>query len=107
MNSPNETLQVIGWILSNFHVLGWIALLGFLWRAFRFVSKLSDRAIAVEAHVTKMATNCFPTMQASLQNQDGLLRDMCASLKTQDGLLHSVDSSLKTLVERDQKKRKK
>ena len=74
-----QTVNIIG---GYIHVIGWTALLVAAWRVARFVTKVETRALQSEAHITKMATNCFPTMQASLQNQDKLMLEMNQSLKT-------------------------
>ena len=82
----NPTLSVLEWLATNFHVFGWIALITFLWKVFSFVKNLGARASTVETQISTMSTNCFPTMQKSLLNQDQLL--------------HSIDSSLKTIAKR-------
>jgi len=83
--SGANALQLGGGALHLFHGrFGWPALCLLAWRVSRFLTKAETRVLTAENHITKMATNCFPTMQTSLQNQDGLLK--------------SVDQSLKTLV---------
>jgi hypothetical protein len=81
MTASNDTIVVLGWFADHIHLFGWPALLVFVWRASSFFTKLGVRAMGAEAHIQKMATNCFPTMQASLQNQDILLKSIDASLK--------------------------
>jgi len=88
------------WVTGHIHLAGWMAIMGFVYKATRFLTKAETRFEVVEGHVHKLATNCAPTIQASLQNQDGILKNVDASLKKQDEFLESVDGSLKTLVER-------
>ncbi|MGA8876358.1 MAG: hypothetical protein WB555_12545, partial [Candidatus Korobacteraceae bacterium] len=90
--------------------------------AFSFIKNLSDRAAVVESNIHTLSSNHFPHMEASLTNQDQLLKSIDTSLKalptlsaaqdsiraslqTQDGLLHSIDGSLKTLAGRKRSKR--
>lgn len=79
-------LSPFEWFSQHMQLIGWPAICYGIWRLRGFLSIVETRVLGAEQHITKMATNCFPTMQASLKNQDTLL--------------HSVDKSLKTLVER-------
>jgi hypothetical protein len=67
---------------THIQLIGWPAICYGIWKVTQFVTELKGRATTAEEHITKMATNCFPTMQASLKNQDGLLHSMDESLKT-------------------------
>jgi len=82
--TPLTLGAIVDWAASHSSLIGWPALCLLAWRVSRFLTKAETRVLTAENHITKMATNCFPTMQTSLQNQDGLLK--------------SVDQSLKTLV---------
>ena len=53
----------------------------FIWKAARYLDRVTAIAVKTVEQIDKMATNCFPTMQASLQNQDTLLHGMATSLK--------------------------
>jgi hypothetical protein len=64
--------QTFEWAYAHLGLIGWPA--------------LAEQATKTVGQIDKMATNCFPTMEASL--------------KTQDGLLHSMDASLRTIAER-------
>ena len=83
MTDPNN-LNTFEWIFQHIQILTPTALIYAVWRVTRFFTIVETRVLEAEGHVTKMATNCMPTIQASLQ--------------TQDGLLHSMDTSLKTLA---------
>jgi hypothetical protein len=70
------------WAFQHFQVIGWPTLCLVAWKLSGFIQDVEARAITVETAVHKMSVNCFPTMQASLQNQDRLLGEMNDSLKT-------------------------
>lgn len=76
-----NNVSILDWATNHIQLIGWPTLILATFRLTRFFTKLETRAVAVEDHVTKMATNCFPTMQASLQTQDSLLKSMDESLK--------------------------
>jgi hypothetical protein len=78
--------QLLDYIALHIQIVGWPAICFAVWKVTRFITEIQERACTAEQHITKMATNCFPTMEASLKNQDVFL--------------HSMDGSLKTLVER-------
>ena len=70
------------WFSQHIQIVGWPTLCYAVWRVTRFFTIVETRVLSAEEHITKMATNCFPTMEKSLVNQDGLMRSMDASLKT-------------------------
>jgi hypothetical protein len=70
------------WIFQHLQVIGWPTLCYAVWRVTRFFTLVEGRVLNAEEHLMKMSTNCFPTMQSSLQNQDGLLQSMDKSLRT-------------------------
>ena len=80
-SNSNDTLVVLSWLADHVHIFGWPALLVFVWRTSRFFTKLSERAMTAENHINTLATNHFPHMEASLANQDVLLKSMDESLK--------------------------
>jgi hypothetical protein len=69
------------WASGHIHVIGWPALILLCWKVSRFVTRLEGRAVAAETHIVTMATNHFPHMEASLANQDTLLKSIDGSLK--------------------------
>jgi len=77
---PNN-LPPYEWFFQHLQVIGWPTLCYAVWRVTRFFSLVENRVLGAEAHIEKMATNCFPTMQTSLLNQDVLLKSMDGSLK--------------------------
>ena len=77
--APN--LPPFEWVSQHLQVIGWPTLCYAVWRVTRFFTLVEHRVLNAEAHIEKMSTNCFPTMQASLQNQDTLLKSMDGSLK--------------------------
>ena len=78
--------QLFEWCYSHLGLVGWPALMVFAWKASAWFTTLAEQATKTVGQIDKMATNCFPTMEASL--------------KTQDGLLHSMDASLRTIADR-------
>ena len=72
----------IVWALEHLSALGWPAILYAIWRISRFLTQVEARAVVAEGHITTLATNHFPHMEASLKNQDGLMKSMDESLKT-------------------------
>jgi len=64
---------VIDWAIAHLH---WPFIVGAAWWLGRKVTEVKDRAIQVEGHVTKMATNCFPTMEKSLIKQESYLANI-------------------------------
>ena len=78
--------QTFEWAYAHLGLIGWPALMVFAWKASAWFTTLAEQATKTVGQIDKMATNCFPTMEASL--------------KTQDGLLHSMDASLRTIAER-------
>jgi hypothetical protein len=90
--APNTIAPQFEWVYQHGMLIGWPTICYFAWRVSKWVSETSAIAIRTVGQIDKMATNCFPTMQESLQ--------------TQDGLLHSMDESLKTMVTRMPARRK-
>lgn len=77
-----SSLTPLEWVSQHIQLIGWPTLIYATWRVTRFFTIVETRVLSAEEHVTKMATNCFPTMQASLQTQDALMKSMDSSLKT-------------------------
>lgn len=61
---------VLDWALAHIH---WPFICYAGWKVSRWVTELQARALLVEGHVVKMATNCIPTIQVSLGKQDTYL----------------------------------
>jgi hypothetical protein len=78
--NPNN-LPPYEWIFQHLQVIGWPTLCYAVWRVTRFFTIVEGRVLNAEDHVVNMATNHFPHMEASLQNQDVLLKSMDGSLK--------------------------
>jgi hypothetical protein len=78
--------EVFEYAYQHLMLVAWPTIIYFVWRASKFVTETTATAVKVVDQVDKMTTNCFPTMQKSLENQDGLL--------------HSMDQSLKIIAER-------
>ena len=78
-SNPINTFE---WIWQHAQILTPTAVIYATWRIARFATVIETRVLTAEQHVTKMATNCFPTMQTSLQKQDELLQSMDGHLKT-------------------------
>jgi len=69
---------VIDWAIAHLH---WPFIVAAAWQVSRWYTETRKRASEVEEHIHKMATNCFPTMQASLQNQDRVLMNMDKNIR--------------------------
>jgi hypothetical protein len=76
-----ELTALLAFLASYIHVIGWGALMAAAWKLSRLFTRAEMRVLKSEAAIEKMSTNCFPTMQKSLQNQDVLLHTMNESLK--------------------------
>jgi len=77
-----EQLSPLEWITQHIQLVGWPTLIYATWRVTRFFTIVETRVLSAEEHITTLATNHFPHMEASLQNQDNLLKSMDGSLKT-------------------------
>ena len=84
------SLNPFEWVSQHLAVIGWPTVCLLAWKVSRFVTNLENRAVVAEAHITKMATNEMPHMQAALEE----IQKSNAS----------IDSSLKTLVSRTPEK---
>jgi hypothetical protein len=91
---------IFEWVSNHFHMVGWGAIAAFFGRLIYFTYRgggmflnLKERALAVEANINKMATNCWPSVQhnGELQNE---------KLDKHTELLESMDKSLAVLVDR-------
>lgn len=67
------------WAAEHLHIP---AIVFGIWRLSRFFSKVETRVLTAEANLNTLSTNHFPHMEASLANQDNLLKSMDTSLKT-------------------------
>jgi hypothetical protein len=54
------------WVAQHLQVLGWPAITYAAYRAGRFFTKIEQRALALEEHVTKAMANDLPHIQAAL-----------------------------------------
>ena len=79
------------WFSQHIQTVAWPAIFIVIWRVSKYVERISTQAGKTIGQIDTMATNCFPTMQASLQKQDDFL--------------HSMDVSLKTVAENSQRRR--
>jgi len=79
-SNPNN-LPPLEWAFQHMAVIGWPTLIIFAWKVSKYFERVTSTATRTVEQIDKMATNCFPTMQASLQNQDTLLHGMSTSLK--------------------------
>ena len=84
-NSPFE------WAAQHIQIIGWPTLCIFAWQVARYFERITNQASKTIGQIDTMATNHFPHMQESLQNQDVLL--------------HSVDASLITIAENSRRRR--
>lgn len=89
----NSGMVTFEWIYAHLGLVGWPALIAIAWKASSWFSQLTAQATKTVGQIDKMAVNCFPTMQRSLENQDGLM--------------HSMDQSLKLIAERTPEKAKR
>jgi hypothetical protein len=83
----SDSLSPFEYFSQHLQIIGWPTLCFAVWKVTRFMTTVETRVVGSETHITAMATNHFPHMEASLANQDTLLK--------------SVDQSLKTLVSND------
>ena len=70
------------WAIEHLSALGWPVIVYCAWQVSKYIDRAAKQATRTVEQVDKMATNCFPTMQASLQNQDILLHSMDKNLAT-------------------------
>ncbi len=64
------------WIYQHMMLIGWPTICYGIWRVTRFVDQTTHKATKAVQQIDKMATNCFPTMQRSLETQDILLTNI-------------------------------
>jgi hypothetical protein len=74
-SNPNN-LPPFEWTFQHLQVIGWPAICYALWKVTRYIDRITATATKTIDQIDKMATNCFPTMQASLQTQDELLKEI-------------------------------
>jgi hypothetical protein len=79
------------WAVEHVSAIGWPALCYFAWKVATYFSKASEQMNKTIGQIDKMSLNCFPTMQASLQNQDNML--------------HSINENLKTIAQNSYRRR--
>jgi hypothetical protein len=82
----SNAVSVFEWAVQHLPAIGWPTLIVASWKISAYFSKAASQITKTVDQIDSLATNHFPHMQASLQNQDQILK--------------SVDESLKTLVER-------
>ena len=74
-NSPFEyAYQHVG-------LVTWPAILLFVWKASKWIERVTTTATKTVEQIDTLATNHMPHMEASLKNQDGLMHEMNVSLK--------------------------
>ena len=69
------------WVAQHIQLVGWPALCIFAWQVARYFERITTLASKTITQIDTMATNHFPHMEASLQNQDVLLHSVDASLE--------------------------
>lgn len=89
ITDPITTATVLIWAVEHLHIP---AIVYGIWKASAIFKDLSGRALKVEDNINTLSTNHFPHMEASLANQDVLMK--------------SMDSSLKKIAEQTSKKKK-
>jgi hypothetical protein len=70
------------WAIEHLSALGWPVIVYCAWQVSKYVDRVTKQASLTVEQINLLATNHAPHMEASLQNQDGLLHSMDASLKT-------------------------
>ncbi len=79
------------WALEHVSAVGWPLIVYCAWRVATYFERITVQAGRTIDQINTLATNHAPHMEASLQNQDGLL--------------HSMDQSLKTIVDNSRRRR--
>jgi hypothetical protein len=79
------------WAIEHLSALGWPVIVYCAWQVSKYVDRVTKQASLTVEQINLLATNHAPHMEASLQNQDGLL--------------HSMDQSLKTIAENSHRRR--
>jgi hypothetical protein len=79
------------WAIEHLSAIGWPVIVYFAWKVGGYFRQTSEQISKTVGQINSMATNHFPHMEASLQNQDALL--------------HSMDGSLKTIAENSSRRR--
>lgn len=83
--SVNNFPELFEWCYQHLALVGYSAVVVFVWKSRGVWTDIHTTVKKTVSQIDTLATNHFPHMQKSLQNQDGLLK--------------SVDTHLKTLVE--------
>lgn len=65
---------VLDWLTSHFKFAWGLTILGFLYKATRFISRIQNRFETAEATLTKVATNELPHIYAELQDANTNLK---------------------------------
>lgn len=75
------------WCVAHLQAIGWPALVFIVWKASRIFEKLLDHVTSTVTKIDTMATqidtmgtNHLTHIQTSLENQDGLLKNMDANI---------------------------
>lgn len=76
-----QDLSPFEWMSQHIQLIGWPALVWFAWTVARYFEKVSAQTSKTIGQIDKMSTNCFPTMERSLKNQDRLMHSMDVSLR--------------------------
>ena len=93
-------IPALEWISQHIHLLGWSTISAVAGRLFWLTFKggtlfidAKGRVLTAEAHLTKMATNCMPTIQANTEATN-------SKLDKQTEVLESIDKNIAILVDR-------
>lgn len=91
---------VVDWISSHIHMLGWSGITALVSRILYLTFKggsiavdAKSRVLAAEANLSKMATNCVPTIQKNIE-------ELNAKHDKTTELLENIDKNIAILVDR-------
>ena len=73
--------QNFEWIYQHLALIGYPTLCIVAWKTMRFLQAVETQFTRTVGQIDTLATNHFPHMQESLQNQDRLMKSMDESLK--------------------------
>lgn len=92
--------QIFEWVSAHFHMIGWAGIAAFFGRltflTFKggtFILDAKSRVLSAEANLTKMATNCVPTIQNNTEQTNH-------KLDKHTEILESIDKNIAILVDR-------
>ncbi len=70
------------WVFQHLQLIGWPAIVLVAWKASRFISKLEDRALAVETNIQEMKSNHLVHIETSLEAIDSGIQGMRDDMRT-------------------------